>query len=62
MRKGARKEAERRRSAQAFQKAAENRKKKLRQVIKGENEEACNRSEMVGNKNYWILEDKNDNI
>lgn len=50
--RGKKEEAERRRNAQAFEKAAENRRKKHRQVMKGKNEEACNRSEVVGNKNY----------
>lgn len=39
--RGKKEEAERRRNAQAFQKAAKNKRKKHRQGIKGKNEEAC---------------------
>lgn len=38
--RGKKEEAERRRNAKTFKKAAENRRKKHRQVIKGKNEEA----------------------
>lgn len=41
-----------RRTAQAYQKAAENRRKKYRCVVEGKKGEACNRTEAVENKNY----------
>lgn len=46
--RGKKKEAERGRNAQAFQKAEE----KIQAGNKREKQEASNRSEVVGNKNY----------
>lgn len=48
---------EKRRNAQAYQKAAENRRKKYRWVVKEKKGDACNRS-AAENKNYGILEHK----